>query len=128
MSNSDTSDYPKNHTFFSFSLDPDLPPHLLQVVERISAAAPRSIRETTEKLLSSLAKAEDANTHLGYISQEIQMDDDYYESGDDYDPYDEFEDLVPVSSRNKEALQFPRLQRCVFPVNETILLLNQTDI
>lgn len=102
----DTSDYPKSHSFFSYSPDSDLPPHVAEAVESLASGSSRTIQQAVEQLLASLGGAQTQITE----SQEVEMEDEG--SGDDYDPYD-VDDFVAESSANSVTLDRQRLQKWV---------------
>lgn len=109
---SDTSDYPKFHSFFSYSPD-DLPSQIQQVIEDIATAPSKTISETIANLCSNLAKALNSDAYFPsqpQESQDVEMDDDEG-SGDDYEAFDEFDEFGHgPGARNQNAL-FAKLQQ-----------------
>jgi ubiquitin-conjugating enzyme E2 Q len=105
---SDTSDYPKNHSFFSYSPDASLPSHVSGAVESVASEGSRTIRQTVHKLLGSLGGAK----NIG--SQEVEMEDD--EGSDlDYDAFDAY-DGVGTAGFEGPKIHMQRLQKWVFPI------------
>jgi ubiquitin-conjugating enzyme E2 Q len=110
---SDTSDYPKNHSFFSYSPDASLSSHVSGAVESVASEGSRTIRQTVHKLLGSLAGVKN-----GGASQEVEMEDD--EGSDfDYDAFDPY-DTVGVTSFEGPRIHMQRLQKWVFPTTRNV--------
>ncbi|KAJ7579700.1 hypothetical protein C8J56DRAFT_963387, partial [Mycena floridula] len=99
---SDTSDYPKNHSFFSYSPDAKLDAKIQDVVDEIPSAPSATIGGALLAICSALTRAMGgAVAHQQESqSQEIEMDD---ESDEDYEPYDAYE-TVASSSHSKAKL------------------------
>lgn len=104
---SDTADYPKSHSFFSYSPDSDLPSKVDGVVQDIASAPSLTIGGIVMRICTQLAKV------LGILvvhheSQEADADE---ESDDDYEPFDDF-DGIGHGSGNVSSTQMPNLQKC----------------
>ncbi|RDB28698.1 hypothetical protein Hypma_015532 [Hypsizygus marmoreus] len=103
---SDTSDYPKSHSFFSYSNDADLPPHVLNIVESISSWPSQTIWQTVQKVLTSLARPNDIVLSPQSQDEDIDMEDD---ESSDYEAFDEFdtanEGTTSVSKLNLQKIQ-----------------------
>lgn len=104
----DTSDYPKSHSFFSYSPDSDLPPHVADAVESLASGSSRTIQQAVEQLLASMGGSQ-VETQI-IESQEVEMEDEG--SGDDYDPYD-VDDFVAENAANVVTVDRQRLQKWV---------------
>ncbi|GLB36141.1 putative ubiquitin-conjugating enzyme family protein [Lyophyllum shimeji] len=90
---SDTSDYPKNHVFFSSTPDYNLPPRLLEIVESVVSDTSRPIAHTVHRLLIMLAKSDQGTTARQSSSQELEMDDDDNSMAGDYEAFDQFDEF-----------------------------------
>ncbi|KAF8523448.1 hypothetical protein BU17DRAFT_43697 [Hysterangium stoloniferum] len=105
----DSSSYPHEHTFISFAQDPDIPPHILQVVENMATSTPKSLIETVKSLMASLSES---YIQGKYITQdEIYIPEDTGESHDDasdsddgshYEEYIDYDDHISNDSMLSE--------------------------
>ncbi|TFK43105.1 hypothetical protein BDQ12DRAFT_165045 [Crucibulum laeve] len=105
---SDTSEYPSSHSCFGYSPDPDISARLQDVVENIASQSSRPLRETLEKLLSSVAKAismskQKARAHESETEEEEEEEEDYtYHDFDDFDTTDATVHMDVVMTRLKQ--------------------------
>ncbi|KAI0795943.1 hypothetical protein C8Q75DRAFT_846922 [Abortiporus biennis] len=108
---SDTSEYPKDHSFFAYAQDEDPPADIEHVTETIADSLPCSIEEIMRKMLDTIAKkiaARKAKSRQIIVEQE--SDEEMYEDEDeDYEAY-EPEDFG-LSSVEKNELEIQYLQR-----------------
>ncbi|TRM66799.1 hypothetical protein BD626DRAFT_483861 [Schizophyllum amplum] len=96
---SDTSDYPKAHSFFSYCPDGDPPDLFRDVLDNLSNASSRPIATTIERLLTQLANAASPSNAS---DDEDDAEDDDEDSVVDYDAYD-FE--MPTASTSADKRQ-----------------------
>ncbi|KAG6911970.1 hypothetical protein DXG01_000218 [Tephrocybe rancida] len=107
---SEPSDYPKNHTFFCSSSDLNIPSHISDVLDNVASDSPRTIQDTIQKILGSLAKGRNrVNPINGLDSQEVDIDDDDNSTGD-YEALDQFEAFGNGSTADVKKLDLQKLQ------------------
>ncbi|KAF9266711.1 hypothetical protein L218DRAFT_895759 [Marasmius fiardii PR-910] len=102
---SDTSDYPKDHSYFAHSLESNPPTNIQDVVENISTFPAQSISETVENMLSNLSKA----MTTGDATMDSESEDDDEEGYEAYDVDDEFEGAHYAVGTNSR-IQLGRMQ------------------
>lgn len=109
----DTSEYPKEHTFFSFSQDPNVPDAILQVIEEVASDGSRTIEQTISRFLANIAKAVGGSGAAGSSVSvkdansadegEDDEDDGFNMSDDDHDTFGTSIDID--TSLQRKALQ-----------------------
>lgn len=72
----DTSAYPKEHTCFAYDQSDEANETVSEVLETVSSYPPKSLKDTTQKLVLVIASA------LGLIDDDVEMEDD---DEDDHD-------------------------------------------
>ncbi|KAF8151436.1 hypothetical protein B0H34DRAFT_727589 [Crassisporium funariophilum] len=87
---SDTSEYPGSHSLFCYSPDADIPSKFQKVVDGVADGPPRSIGETVDALMFSVAKVM-APVAKTSVNEDASEDED---SADDYDAYDDYDDMA----------------------------------
>lgn len=112
---SDTSEYPKSHTFFSYALDSNVPSKIQEIIEDIASQPPRTICDAVMKLCGKLAVAVGiCTTEPPTQHQDVEMEDDDEGSDDDYEAFDAYEDFGSGSGSSANSrIKFPRLQQSV---------------
>ncbi|KAK7060763.1 hypothetical protein VNI00_000495 [Paramarasmius palmivorus] len=95
----ETSDYPKDHTCFAYSLEGEPSSNLQDVIEAISTSKPRSIPEMVEFTLHNLYKA--------MSSDDVESDE--LDDEEDYEAFDLDED-ASTSHRIDTRVQLSRMQ------------------
>ena len=105
---SDSTDYPRRHSFFSYSPDSNLAPHIIKAVEGVASGPSQTIRQIIHRLLASLRGLEDA--YLEEQLPEVEMDDDGG-SDDGYAVLDTFDGLENVSPPDGSKMRLQQIQR-----------------
>ncbi|KAF8580706.1 hypothetical protein K439DRAFT_1636776 [Ramaria rubella] len=90
----DTTSYPRDHTYFSFAQDAELPPHILEVIENTSTLSPKPLINTVISLLASLSASfsqgkyvPQNNTYVREGQHEDEADSDDLSNYEDYIDY-----------------------------------------
>jgi ubiquitin-conjugating enzyme E2 Q len=103
----DTSEYPKSHSVFCYSPDGNLSAKLQRIVDEIAEEPPRSLGRTVRELVVSVAQA--INTKLlatGVQKQEeTDIEDMDSDEGDDYNAFDEDDDIEIVPPESNSVLK-----------------------
>ncbi|KAF6754673.1 hypothetical protein DFP72DRAFT_812438 [Ephemerocybe angulata] len=103
---SDTSEYPKSHSLFCHSLDPDLSSRLEAIVESVVEQPARPIKEAIDSFFGSVAGAIAPKAPI-YVKSDSEGEDSGDES-ETYD-YDDMDDDVGAASSEPKAV-LPLLQ------------------
>ena len=107
---SDTSDYPKSHTFFTYSPDSDVAHWTLSALENLASGPSQTIREFLLKVLALLGSLEESNTTAETQSQGEDAEDEG--SDDAYEAFDELDHQLAIGSTNETPRLHPeKLQK-----------------
>ena len=100
----DTSEYPASHSLFCYSPDGDLSSKLQRIVDEIAEEPPRTLGQTVQELLASVAKVVNAGTSRTVITirDESDSDEDAHSSGGGSEDYDAFEDYDDIGVEHVE--------------------------
>ncbi|KAF9060333.1 hypothetical protein BDP27DRAFT_1339817 [Rhodocollybia butyracea] len=98
---SDTADYPKTHSFFSYSQDVNIAANIQAVVEGIASLSSRPIAEIMDKVLAKLARA------MNTGSADSEPEDDEDDEDEDYTAMSD-DDIYMTAPSN--AMNMTRLQ------------------
>ena len=101
----DTSDYPKSHTFFTYSPDSNVPHRTLSALENLVSGPSQTIREFLLKVLALLASREDSSTTAETYSQEEDAEDEG--SDDAYEAFDELDHELIIGNTNEASKLHP---------------------
>jgi hypothetical protein len=111
----DTSEYPRHHTYFSFSPDPDLSSNVRQVIENVFSGRSLPIQDAIRRLLSALSRVLNANGQFDQgtrVSQDIEVEAEADED-EDYDMYDADDGLGGITIPDHVVKQIFRLKQYV---------------
>jgi ubiquitin-conjugating enzyme E2 Q len=103
----DTSEYPDTHNFICFAQDEDIPQYILDAIQGVSDAGPRSILNMFVKLLTSISKRGDTSDE----SNDEAMDDHDDESVDGVEFDDDFGDFGIIAAAPTDSINMDVLQR-----------------
>lgn len=83
----ESSSYPREHAFYSFAHEADIPPHLLEVVESIPSLSPKPLDATIRSLLASIAASLSAGNFISpeEAYNESQPDEPTQDDGSESD-------------------------------------------
>lgn len=101
--NTDTSEYPKSHSFFSYCPDGEPPEKIREALDDMASAPSRPIRETLEHLLSAFVGQA--------VAQDVDMDDSDQDSDGSADEqfamgdFDDYASSSSATSVNRSKLQ-----------------------
>lgn len=98
----DTSEYPKNHSLFCHSVDPDISARLEAVIEGVVDQRARPIKEIIDTFFASVATAVAPKAAKAPIQHHSETEDE----GDDSDvyDYDDMDDIGAITSEPKAVL------------------------
>ena len=93
----DTSEYPASHSLFCYSPDSDLSSKLQRIVDELAEEPPRTLGQTVQELLASVAAVVNAGTTKTVITiHDSDSDEDAHLSGGGSEDYDAFEDYDDI--------------------------------
>lgn len=114
-SRSDTTEYPRDHTFFCFVQDDeaDAPPFVAEIAEDVAETGPVTINEILSMILRSVNKKLVSERTKRLQTQDDSDDDDIDGSEDGYVDYDDhFEAAISSLVLNQDSkIQTKYLQR-----------------
>ena len=98
----DTSEYPKSHSLFCHSVDPDLSARLEAVIEGVVDQRARPIKEIIDTFFASIATAVAPKAAKAPVQYHTETEDE----GDDSDvyDYDDMDDIGAATSEPKAVL------------------------
>lgn len=102
---SDTSEYPGSHSVFGYSPDADISAKLQRIVDEIAEESPKPLGETVIEMLASVGRVVgSAAQKVAPNQQEDSSDDDEGHSGDDYDAYEDYDDIGAAPAESDSVL------------------------
>ena len=100
----DTASYPREHTFYSFAQDADIPPHVLEVVEKMPFASPKSLADTVTSFLAGIAASFAQGKYVPQEDAYQAMDQHGGESeSDDAAAYDDIDDQFGATPSDSQS-------------------------
>ncbi|KAE9407147.1 hypothetical protein BT96DRAFT_1014269 [Gymnopus androsaceus JB14] len=121
----ETADYPKSHSYFSYSQDSDVPENINAVVQKIPELPTRPIAETMDKVLANLARA------LSTGSADSESDNEDDDEEDDFVVLSDDDDMYASrklhQGMNMSRIQHDFLQLAASPYRPGLIRLSGDD-